>query len=404
MNRHLCQIELTYHCDQNCTYCYKKHPAFYGVGDLLSPSQWVTLARTMDTKVFNACLISGGEPSCNMNLLLSVLQELPSSLAQVSILTNGGGLDYKTICQLKQARDDITFQISLDGVTQEAHELKRQTPHSWEKALKCSLILNKLGVRYSFSTVVSSHNLLQVPYIIKAAYAMGASQIHLAEELGWEPSMSGFSPILSAVERRILERFVSNAQHEWACLLDCYLTPSYDEYLELLLEANWAGLLIRPDGSYNVDCFLPVAYEPGYPDRLPAEAMTDAFRDGKLFDDASQYIRKARVKFGRQEETAHQEPQSSDFHELCRCLMGLAVGEWRCVPNESLIYQSTANNIEINKQMEIVVDGIMKSQKVSGISEHLEHLWNISFDTAFLDVLVGIQQLIDGRFVHWEWG
>jgi MoaA/NifB/PqqE/SkfB family radical SAM enzyme len=222
MNRYLCQIELTYQCDQYCTYCYKKHPDFSTVSNLLSPSQWVAIGRTFDAQVFNACLISGGEPSCITNLLLDVLEELPSSLAQVSILTNGSRFDYKTICQLKQTRDDITFQLSLDGITQKAHELNRQTPHSWEKALECSLILNKLGVRYSFSTVVSNHNFLQVPYIIKVAYALGANQIHLAEELCWKPSSTGFAPSLSCEQRIILEQLVRSAQHEWAGLLDCY--------------------------------------------------------------------------------------------------------------------------------------------------------------------------------------
>jgi hypothetical protein len=51
--------------------------------------------------------------------------------------------------------------------------------------------------------------------------------------------------------------------------------------------------------------------------------------------------------------------------------------------------------------MEVIVGGIMKGKKVVDIAEHLKSLWNISFDIAFLDVLVGIQQLIDGRLVHW---
>lgn len=397
-----CQLEITRLCDHRCSYCYDRNPLFALDDRKLTANEWIDIAASIEVGVFQSCIITGGDPFCRLPLLFSILKNLPTDLNHVHIFTSGSAMTTALARDLKRLRQDLALQISLDAVTKQSHERSRKLSGAWEKVIQCCVILNREGIKYNISSVVSSLNLPAVPSIARIAYALGASHVHFAEEMSWDPLSGLFTSSLSNEEWKVLEQEIESIRSQWSGLLDIYLNPSYDKYLDIVRTGDWGGIIVREDGSYLVDCLIPISHTPGYPEIYPGVAIQGAFSNKLLNQTIEEYAIRAKRTFTRRSGDAPKVFYNENYGEIVSYLISLGVDCWKIKNNTSNLERNNQSELCANSQMKIIMESAAFGKNVGALAQELCTQYKINYDVAFIDSLIGIQQLIDSDFFCWD--
>jgi pyrroloquinoline quinone biosynthesis protein E len=117
--------ELTYQCDLDCLYCYRKEPRSPR-GDEMTRDRQVATARRLGEAGVLQVALEGGEPLLAPHLL-DVCAELKRHRVQVLILTNGGSLApaiHNGLGSVLDWRVD-GVQVSVDGPDEAVHDRSR---------------------------------------------------------------------------------------------------------------------------------------------------------------------------------------------------------------------------------------------------------------------------------------
>jgi len=151
----LVQFSIVSRCNLNCNYCYatdrveNAHPKMQ-LDDYKRVVDDVT-AYSVGTKF----TLTGGEPLLNKDVF-DIAQYIRSKGSPVDLLTNGTLITPDNLDKLKDAF--VKVSISLDGSTQERHEMFRGRG-SYEKTMRAIDLLDSHGVPCRLSMTVNRLNI-----------------------------------------------------------------------------------------------------------------------------------------------------------------------------------------------------------------------------------------------------
>ncbi len=164
---HLCHIELTYACNQNCIFCY--NPSRKRNEDIEVVDQIVK--QVAQDKIPHVYLI-GGEPSLLSAKKLNSYIEILSDSSSVTIVTNGlrtlKGISQKIAC----------FGVPLHG-DKETHEFLNQTSGSYEKTRESIKYYVEKGYDVRCISVLSGYNYDQMYELIELADKLGMESVYV---------------------------------------------------------------------------------------------------------------------------------------------------------------------------------------------------------------------------------
>jgi hypothetical protein len=156
------KLELTYHCNLRCGFCYTDSPRR-------------TLARTaeMDDEAWRRIVtevidlgaievvLTGGEPLLRREVTLEAAERISESGAMVTLNTNGWFLDDEAADRLAAAGARV--HVSIDGASAELHDASRGVPGSWRRATDAVAMLLERGVRVQVVHVITPRNAATFP-------------------------------------------------------------------------------------------------------------------------------------------------------------------------------------------------------------------------------------------------
>jgi MoaA/NifB/PqqE/SkfB family radical SAM enzyme len=150
-------IDVTYRCNSRCVMCniWNTDPHLHR--SELSPEQFDQILSDPLFKSVERLMISGGEPTLRNDLpeLLEICFKRMPSLGALSMLTNGLWPERSVAFCEKVAKRcseqgiQLSLSVSLDGVA-EAHDMMRNIPGAFDKAMQTLDGLLKLQEQYRF--------------------------------------------------------------------------------------------------------------------------------------------------------------------------------------------------------------------------------------------------------------
>ena len=154
--RHLV-LWLTTACNLSCAYCYRGRPEAVERMDRGIALTALELAAR-GGQPFHVQL-AGGEPTLEPGLIEAVAREVRRQglPATVAVQTNGALLDQSMAALFR--RENIAVGVSLDGPPQVQERLRGRAADTWQGLEE----LNRAGVNFGVTTVVSAANLAELP-------------------------------------------------------------------------------------------------------------------------------------------------------------------------------------------------------------------------------------------------
>jgi len=163
---HLCHIEMTYQCNQNCIFCY--NPKRSEVTDEKQVDKIVT--RVAEAEIPHVYLI-GGEPSLLGSEKLNEYIDMLHETSSVTIVTNG----YK---KLENLSDNLAcIAVPLHGSTKEEHEYVNQKKGSFEAATESIKHYVSTGIDVRCVIVLTGYNYDKMYDIISLAASLGMESV-----------------------------------------------------------------------------------------------------------------------------------------------------------------------------------------------------------------------------------
>ncbi len=111
-------------------------------------------------------LFSGGEPLMHPNFM-GIVERTHELGISVHVSTNGTLVDSEVAKKLADL--DASVQVSMDGVTPRVHEMLRQTPGCWERAVNGIKNLVRANVPVTIGSTVNKGNLNEILLLYKMA-------------------------------------------------------------------------------------------------------------------------------------------------------------------------------------------------------------------------------------------
>lgn len=402
MNNLTCQLELSSKCNLCCDYCYKSNPLYKVYTDTLNDDDWVEIAADINPSIFSTVVISGGEPFLSFQRLTKVVESLGTDIKNIIILTNGILAEKDKITSLLKIRKDLIFQISLDGITNKTHNKYRKSKQSdWEKVINTCVNLNMQKARYDISTVISKDNINDLENILKVSYVLGASQIHFCEKLNWDKKFGLYEPFLTETERSFVKKEFVELRKNWKQIIDLTLAPSYGEYLKILKSKRWGGIVVRENGSYNVDCLLPVNISHKFPEQSISEAL-ELVQSPDFSSNIENYLKIAEQHFYGINHLDQDQSfnNKSSLEDIVSHLKGGLLSNYLFELNKKKFL--TIDDNMFNEQMIEIINSLIHGNDVIETANRIANTWNIDSNNAMLDTLIALQQLIESGLGRWR--
>lgn len=166
---HLCHLELTYACNQHCSFCY--NPVRTKLDDDFS-----TLDRIVhsiaESQIPHVCFL-GGEPSLLPVSKLNEYVEILSDHSSATITTNGRQ------CLRGISEKLAFFAVPIHGANAQTHEFLNQTPRSFEQTLKTIRYYVSDGRVVRAVPLLNGYNYNQMYDIIKLAAQLGMESVYI---------------------------------------------------------------------------------------------------------------------------------------------------------------------------------------------------------------------------------
>jgi len=220
------QFQYDYLCNMDCEHCC--------IDKFYVPKAWEAasgrrkfelddvreLSRQADEMGLANFVITGGEP-----LIMKEFDELieaidPSKFYLVSD-SNGWNLDYKRAAHLKKIGLD-KVQLSLDGITAEAHDTFRRKPGAFDRAMRAIDACKEAGLHIILSTVIWKDRIYTdewVQFLDFAKEKQVGTYIVYAKPVGAYEGQT--DAMMTEKEGKILQKF----EEEYDIFT--HMTPSY---------------------------------------------------------------------------------------------------------------------------------------------------------------------------------
>jgi len=254
------QLDLTYKCNLNCSHCYQHHG--FKSGDEIGIDDWkavlrqyVKLTSMIDTAA--VVTISGGEPLTSPIFydLLDHIRKI-KDISRIYVLTNGTLIKFAIAKALKESNSQV--QISIEGSSADTNDNIRGRG-SYEKVINGIAELRRVGVPFTFQTVLQRSTCACIPDFFEAAKRLGAQSMNFTRYIptgignGFRSADSA-AQVLSGSSLKNAFDCISNASRQYAVPTNtlqplwCLIDPS----LGHPSSAGFLGLTVNPFGDIQL--------------------------------------------------------------------------------------------------------------------------------------------------------
>lgn len=167
------EIEITKRCPLKCKHCYNN--SGNGKKDELTSEEIIQIMQDLKNSGVIKVAITGGEPTVKKGFI-DICKFAASSFLAVAVMSNGYLINEELVNQLVEYKDNLTFQISIDG-NEEHHNFIRGVQDSFERACNAVKILSQKGFKVAISFTCNSKNSEDIEYITNLVKQLGAMQI-----------------------------------------------------------------------------------------------------------------------------------------------------------------------------------------------------------------------------------
>jgi radical SAM protein with 4Fe4S-binding SPASM domain len=160
----IASIELTNTCNLECNYCYGEYKR--GKGEFWDIEDIKMLFDSLSASGIMVIELTGGEPLMHPKSK-EIIELAVDKFELISILTNGVLFNDKIAKIVQKHKNKITFQISIDGCSEETNHKVRRVKNTFEKTLNAIKQLENIGVYYNVVYMITEENKHEIPNICK---------------------------------------------------------------------------------------------------------------------------------------------------------------------------------------------------------------------------------------------
>ncbi|MBU2600531.1 radical SAM protein [bacterium] len=168
--------EITRSCNLNCKHCRAKASLGPYPGEL-STQECFKLLDDIAALAKPIIILTGGEPMLREDIY-DIAKHGNSLGFKVVMAPCGLLINEKTARKIKEANIQ-RISVSLDGATEELHDLIRGFNGAFKGALRGIKYAKEAGIDFQINTTVSKYNLKEIPHILDLAQELGASVFDL---------------------------------------------------------------------------------------------------------------------------------------------------------------------------------------------------------------------------------
>lgn len=155
-------LELTYHCDLNCFYCYNDRGK---QGSPLSLPQYRTLLEDLARMQTLFLMLTGGEPMIHPHFfdIGRIARELGFV---IRIRTNGHTLDPRNVERLLHEVDPYIIEVSLHGACAGVHDRQTRVAGSFDRLIRHLRYARSAGLRCAMVATPTAWNQHQIEEMV----------------------------------------------------------------------------------------------------------------------------------------------------------------------------------------------------------------------------------------------
>ena len=279
------KLELTYHCNLRCGFCYTDSPrrTLERTAELDDDAWRRIVGEALDLGIGEA-VITGGEPLLRRELALEAIDRIDvAGVDRIVLNTNGWFIDDAVADRLASART-LLVHVSIDGPTPELHDAARGVPGSWRRAVGAVDRLLGRDARVRVLHVITPQNQHALPEFLDAMWYLGVHNLSLtpvvpvgaaARSGGWTVNrLRMYREVRSFVRRTRGEARVSLENGFSGRLTTRSHTPS--------------AFMVRPNGAFLTDSNHPFSF--GDAGAQPLAECWEALREGWMDERVRDWI------------------------------------------------------------------------------------------------------------------
>lgn len=170
---------ITNRCNLRCSSCYNSYQ--WELDNELSIEEMKRMVDEVIPFLSYGFSISGGEPFCRKAELFELLEyvSLKAPNLNIGIVTNGTLITEDDVKRLAEVKN-LTVQVSLDGITKEAHEFNRGK-NTFEKVITSLKELRRYDVNVLLGVLLTEKSIKEVKDVLDFAIELGISNVRFIE-------------------------------------------------------------------------------------------------------------------------------------------------------------------------------------------------------------------------------
>jgi len=244
-------VELTYRCNLSCSHCYAR---YYRNNIELGPKKWVEKLRMMKELGVRYVEFTGGEPLIK-NGFVKILFYCLQNFHKVGILTNGYSLKSEILKIIKDYKDKVLANISLDSSDPDEHNKFRGRSDAFQKTVATIRMLAEEDIFVRVTMSVYEHNIERIESTLILAKEAGA------KSFAWGPVFlfgkgKEFDTMSIPTSAKFIEKTeeLSKKYKDFVAVLEGDKLESIDYFGNCGL--GWRSITLSPDGRVRACPFL----------------------------------------------------------------------------------------------------------------------------------------------------
>ena len=271
----LAKLELTYHCNLRCGFCYTDSPrrTLERTAELDDAAWRRIVGESIDLGIRRA-IITGGEALLRREVALEAIERIDTAgVDGIVLYTNGWFIDDAVADSLARA-STLQVHVSIDGPTPELHDTARGVPGSWRRAVAAVDRMLARGTDTRVFHVITPENQHALPEFLDEMWSLGVKDLMLTPVLRiGAAARSGRWTVNRLRMYRHVRSFVQRTNGETRVSLrngisDRIATPSRAPTM----------FMIRPNGAFLADSGHPFSF--GDAGTQPLAECWEALRQG----------------------------------------------------------------------------------------------------------------------------
>lgn len=208
---------ITNSCNLRCKSCYNSYIS--PLKDEMSINDIYSMIDQILPFLKDGFSISGGEPFTKKNYLFKTIDYIrkKNKIIKIGIVTNGTLINEEDVLKLSKY-ENLTIQISLDGINKSTHEYNRGE-NTYEKVINNIKLLRKNNVNVLLGILLTEKSILEIEDILKFALENKISNVRFIEMFWKGKSRSKNLKHISSSELIPIYKKILNKNKEYKYLL-----------------------------------------------------------------------------------------------------------------------------------------------------------------------------------------